>query len=781
VAAPTISDDVSANFVSPGTGGSSVGNLTIGANTKLVVGVVGGSSSDPVDASGMTVGGVAMTQAFEASNGAIYYLEDPLGNGLTGAESCVIHFNSGGFRTAATFYALDHADPLVYRDDTNGSGFADNAPTLYTLPNMTADGTDALSVGFAYNNGFFTGNIVLGGDLVEDHDHNIASERVKTYHDTTTPLGGHAYANGTGGTMYMGMAMFGPAPDPDVTLTPSPFGVEAGFQSGVVFGPGADVALFPQAFGVEVGFTAGIAFGATGPRQVMLTGADLETPQMTEGGTEGYILTYHDGGPPTWEPGSGPGSLALDDLSDVDAPTPSDGDVLTFDSGTGDWVNAPPVTGGGVEVKEVDGAPDVNPTTILRFPNGSLTNDGGGQVTVAFPATDFAEAGDIGTLTFGAAASAGATGEVADGGHVHPMPADPVTAHVAAADPHTGYLLESLLDAKGDLIVATANDTPARLAVGGTNGHVLTVDSAEATGVKWAAAGGSSPTGGGGWLGDGSDGTHTLDGATAVTGCSRSGNDYTATRDLYFAALTVNSGKTLDMAGFVLHVRGTLTNSGTIYRKPVAATGTRTGATGFTAARTGMSGGGGTGPAATGNGSAGTNATTPSLGGAGGAGGASQGGGGGTGGAGGTASPGTTSVGHYWRTLPDAATGWSTLNAARYNGGAGGGGGGTNGVLGNGGGGGAGGGILIIRANAIDNSSGLIHADGGAGSNGADNVNDGGGGGGGGGGAVLLVYNTFTAGAGTVRAAGGAFGTSPAGTNGTAGSAGTVSYVDMTV
>ena len=44
-----------------------------------------------------------------------------------------------------------------------------------------------------------------------------------------------------------------------------------------------------------------------------------------------------------------------------------------------------------------------------------------------------------------------------------------------------------LVDAKGDLIVATAADAVARLPVG-TNGHILTADSAEATGVKWAAA-----------------------------------------------------------------------------------------------------------------------------------------------------------------------------------------------------------------------------------------------------------------------------------------------------
>lgn len=45
---------------------------------------------------------------------------------------------------------------------------------------------------------------------------------------------------------------------------------------------------------------------------------------------------------------AGAGTIsALDDVPDVNAPSPSDGDVLTFDSGSGDWVNAAPTGGGG--------------------------------------------------------------------------------------------------------------------------------------------------------------------------------------------------------------------------------------------------------------------------------------------------------------------------------------------------------------------------------------------------------------------------------------------------
>ena len=68
--------------------------------------------------------------------------------------------------------------------------------------------------------------------------------------------------------------------------------------------------------------------------------------------------------------------------------------------------------------------------------------------------------------------------------------------------------MATAIDAKGDLIAGTGADTFARLAVGGTNGHTLQVDSSTATGLAWAA-----PAGGGGM-------TLINTGGTTLTGSS---------------------------------------------------------------------------------------------------------------------------------------------------------------------------------------------------------------------------------------------------------------------
>jgi hypothetical protein len=62
-------------------------------------------------------------------------------------------------------------------------------------------------------------------------------------------------------------------------------------------------------------------------------------------------------------------------------------------------------------------------------------------------------------------------------------------AWVSLDDPNA--IQNSIVDAKGDIITATADNTPARLAVG-TNGQTLVADSTASTGLKWATASATS-------------------------------------------------------------------------------------------------------------------------------------------------------------------------------------------------------------------------------------------------------------------------------------------------
>ena len=78
----------------------------------------------------------------------------------------------------------------------------------------------------------------------------------------------------------------------------------------------------------------------------------------------------------------------------------------------------------------------------------------------------------------------------------------------------------SLLDAKGEILAASASNVLGALAVG-TNTHVLTADSTESLGVKWAAAGGSQELKA--WLCWSNIGTNTLKDSYNVTSVTDGG------------------------------------------------------------------------------------------------------------------------------------------------------------------------------------------------------------------------------------------------------------------
>lgn len=138
--------------------------------------------------------------------------------------------------------------------------------------------------------------------------------------------------------------------------------------------------------------------------------------------------------------------------------------------------------------------------------------DAGGLLTATDVEAALAEiAGEVDTNTAGLAAHIGDSADAHDAsaisildaandftatdveGALAELQADAET-HAAAADPHAGYVLESLFDAKGDIIAASADNTPAKLTVG-ANDTILMADSTAGTGLKWVASASPSAVG----------------------------------------------------------------------------------------------------------------------------------------------------------------------------------------------------------------------------------------------------------------------------------------------
>jgi hypothetical protein len=287
-------------------------------------------------------------------------------------------------------------------------------------------------------------------------------------------------------------------------------------------------------------------------------------------------------------------------------------------------------------------------------------------------------------------------------------------------------------------------------------------------------------------FGTGPDGAVTFDGSATVLGMVPASNVYTMTRDIAVTNMTVNTGITVNSAGFRIFVTGILTNNGHVSSNgkngasPVTAGGVSF-TSAFFANPNSSGGAGANGNSAGNNGTVQANTTpqpyasdsvntatahaangaTTGAGGGGGDGGVNNGGTGGGGGAVTAAAQGYSDFMTFYTAHSSGRGATSAIGC-----GGGGGGGASNGTTGQGGGGGSGGGVVFVAANVITGTGDFTAVGGNGGNSVAGNATATGGGGGGGGGIVAILYRTST-GSWTTSVAGGTGGNKTGtGTNG---------------
>ena len=155
---------------------------------------------------------------------------------------------------------------------------------------------------------------------------------------------------------------------------------------------------------------------------------------------------------------------------------------LLIGNTTGNTLAKGTLTGGtAITVTNGGGSIEISSTAVTGVTGTSpIVSSGGATPAISISGASGSAAGSMSSSHYTKLEGIEASADVTD------------ATNVAAA----GAAMKSTIDAKADLLVGTADNAIDRLAVG-TNNYVLTADSSEATGLKWAEAPGGGATGGG--------------------------------------------------------------------------------------------------------------------------------------------------------------------------------------------------------------------------------------------------------------------------------------------
>lgn len=166
-----------------------------------------------------------------------------------------------------------------------------------------------------------------------------------------------------------------------------------------------------------------------------LTDVSLSSP------TDGQVLKY-DSNTGKWINASGSASYSLNDLTNVDVSNPSNGQVLKYNSTAQKWENANESGGGGGGADELNDLSDVSLSSVadnqfLRYDSSSSkwVNE---SVTIPSAVSPYTS----NPAALGASASPGSSSDYSRGDHVHPKPsAADIGAIAAPSSPATGAFL----------------------------------------------------------------------------------------------------------------------------------------------------------------------------------------------------------------------------------------------------------------------------------------------------------------------------------------------------